>query len=52
MGRLKAPRHHVALGDCCCVALALRVSGEVETCDHPDFDPFVRQGVCPVRFLR
>jgi uncharacterized protein len=52
VGRLKSPRRSVPLGDCVCIVLAQRVSGEVVTSDHPDFGPISREGLCPVRFIR
>ena len=52
IGRLKSPRRSIPLGDCVCIVLAQRVSGEVVTSDHPDFDPISREGLCPVRFIR
>lgn len=52
VARLKSPRAHLPLGDCVCIAMAQRLSGELVPCDHPDFDPIASQGVCPVRFIR
>jgi hypothetical protein len=42
----------MSFGDCCCVTLAARLTGEVVTADHPDFDPLAATGACAVRFIR
>ncbi|MDQ3814878.1 MAG: type II toxin-antitoxin system VapC family toxin [Armatimonadota bacterium] len=50
-GRLKAA-HRISLADAFCLALARRISGEVVTTDHHEFDPLVPLGICPIRFIR
>jgi predicted nucleic acid-binding protein len=50
--RLKAAHRRVSLADCFCLALARRVSAELVTSDHREFDPFVPLGLCPIRFIR
>jgi len=41
-----------SFADCFCLAFALRVSGEVITCDHSHFDGIANDSICPVRFIR
>jgi predicted nucleic acid-binding protein len=41
-----------SFADCFCLAFALRISGEIVTCDHPDFDDIANHSICPVRFIR
>jgi PIN domain nuclease of toxin-antitoxin system len=43
---------HASLGDCYCMALALRESGTIVTSDHTDFAPIQQDGRCPVLFIR
>ena len=43
---------NIALADCFCVALAIRLEAEVLTADHRDFDPLVPLGLCPITFIR
>ena len=51
VGQLKA-RGRISLADCFCVALAVRVSGQVVTSDHGEFDPLVPLGLCSILFIR
>jgi PIN domain nuclease of toxin-antitoxin system len=51
VGQLKA-RGGISLADCFCITLAIRVSGEVVTSDHREFDPLVPLGLCPILFIR
>jgi PIN domain nuclease of toxin-antitoxin system len=51
-GRFKAAQRRVSLADCFCVALTLRVGGELLTGDHHEFDRIVPLGLCPIRFIR
>lgn len=51
VGHLKA-RGGIALADCFCVALASRLSCEILTSDHTEFDPIAAGGLCAVRFIR
>jgi predicted nucleic acid-binding protein len=51
VGQLKA-RGGISLADCFCVALAIRISGQVVTSDHREFDPLVPLGLCPILFIR
>jgi len=51
VARLKAP-HRISLADCCCLALARRVGGEVVTSDHREFDPLALLNLCPIQFIR
>ncbi len=48
----KAALRCISLADCFCLALALRVGGEIVTADHHEFDPVQQQGICSVRFIR
>lgn len=52
VGRLKAAHRPISIADCFCIALALRLGGEVVTSDHGEFDPLVTLGLCPIRFIR
>jgi PIN domain nuclease of toxin-antitoxin system len=51
-GRHKADYRRVSLADCFCIALAQRMSGEVVTSDHGEFDAIAPLGICPIRFIR
>ena len=51
-GRLKADHRRVSLADCCCVALARRVDGELLTSDHHAFDRIAPLNLCRLRFIR
>lgn len=51
VGQLKA-RGRISLADCFCIALAQKLSGEVVTSDHKEFDPLVALNLCPIRFIR
>ena len=51
ISRLKA-RGRLSIADCFCIALAQRLSGEVVTTDHHEFDVLVPLGLCPIRFIR
>jgi predicted nucleic acid-binding protein len=50
--RLKAAYRRVSLADCYCLALARRISGEVVTADHHEFDALMPHGICSIRFIR
>ena len=41
-----------SFADCFCLAFALRVSGTIVTCDHPDFNGIANDSICPVQFIR
>jgi predicted nucleic acid-binding protein len=45
-------RGKIALADCFCLALAQKVSGQVVTSDHAEFEPLVPLGICPIVFIR
>ncbi len=51
VGQLKA-RGGISLADCFCLALAIKLSGQVVTCDHGEFDPLVPLNICPIFFFR
>jgi PIN domain nuclease of toxin-antitoxin system len=51
VGQIKA-RGRISIADCFCLALAIRVSGQVVTSDHKEFDPIVPLGLCPILFFR
>ena len=51
VGKLKA-RGRLSLADCFCIALAQRLSCEVVTTDHHEFDPLVSLNLCTFRFIR
>jgi predicted nucleic acid-binding protein len=51
IGRLKAD-HRISLADCFCIALARRLSAELVTSDHREFDPLVPLALCTIRFFR
>jgi PIN domain nuclease of toxin-antitoxin system len=51
-GRHKTALRRVSLAECFCIALAVRVNGELLTGDHHEFDRIVPLGLCPVRFIR
>jgi PIN domain nuclease of toxin-antitoxin system len=44
--------HGLALGDAFCVALARRLSADVVTSDHAEFDPIASLGLASVTFIR
>ena len=44
--------HALSLGDCCCLALGLRLKAEVVTSDHHEMDAIVPLGLCPILFIR
>lgn len=50
-GKLKAGGG-ISLADCFAIALTQRVSGELVTSDHHEFDSIAAHGVCTVRFFR
>ena len=50
-GERKA-RGGIALPDCLCLTLAVRLQGRVVTSDHKEFDPIVPLGLCPILFIR
>lgn len=50
-GRHKA-RGRISLADCVCLALAQKLSAQLVTTDHREFDPIVPLGLCPVVFIR
>lgn len=41
-----------SLADCLCLEFALRVNGQVVTCDHLHFDRVANDSICPVHFIR
>jgi PIN domain nuclease of toxin-antitoxin system len=51
VGELKA-RGRIALPDCFCLDLAIRLGGRVVTSDHGEFDPLVPLNLCPIFFIR
>ncbi len=51
ISRLKA-RGSLSIADCFCIALALRLEGEIVTTDHHEFDALVPLGLCPIQFIR
>ena len=51
VGELKA-RGGISLPDCFCISLAQELAGEVVTSDHGEFDPLVKLGIVPIRFIR
>jgi PIN domain nuclease of toxin-antitoxin system len=51
IGELKT-RGHISLADCCCIALAQELGGEVVTSEHHEFDRLVLLGLCPIQFIR
>ena len=51
VGQLKRA-HTLALGDCFCVALAMRLGGEVVTSDHHEMNALVPLKICPILFIR
>lgn len=51
-GRIKADVRRVSLADCFCIALARRLSAEVVTAGHHEFDAIVPLGLCAIRFIR
>jgi predicted nucleic acid-binding protein len=51
-GRIKAVHRRVALADCFCIALARRLSAELVTSDHHEFDSLVPLSLCQIRFIR
>jgi PIN domain nuclease of toxin-antitoxin system len=52
VGRIKADHRPIALADCFAIALARRMSAELLTSDHREFDPLVPLGLCRIRFIR
>jgi predicted nucleic acid-binding protein len=51
ISRLKV-NGNISIADCFCIALAQRLSAEVVTTDHREFDPLVPLGLCPITFIR
>ncbi len=51
IGQLKRA-HTLSLGDCFCVAMAMRVGGEVVTSDHHEMNAVAPLGLCPILFIR
>jgi len=51
VSRLKV-KGNISIADCFCIALAQRLSAEVVTTDHRDFDPLVPLGLCRITFIR
>ena len=51
VGQLKRA-HTLALGDCFCVAMAMRLGGEVVTSDHHEMNALVPLKICPILFIR
>ncbi|MFO0951848.1 MAG: type II toxin-antitoxin system VapC family toxin [Isosphaeraceae bacterium] len=51
VGRNKA-RGKISLADCVCLALAQKLSAQLVTSDHAEFDPLVPLGICPILFIR
>ena len=52
VGRLKSIHRRVSLADCCCIALAQRLGGELMTSDRHELGPLEPLGLCPMRFIR
>ena len=52
VGRYKANIKKVSLGDCFAIALVNRITGEVVTSDHHEFDAISAGGICKVKFIR
>lgn len=52
-GKFKA-KQKISLADCFAIALAIREKATLVTSDHHEFDPIVKNGVCPipVTFIR
>ena len=51
VGKLKA-HGRISIADCFSIALAQKLSGEVVTADHHEFDAIVPLGIVPIRFIR
>lgn len=51
IGHLKRA-HTLSLGDCFCVATAMRLGGDVVTSDHHEMNALVPLGLCPILFIR
>jgi len=51
IGQLKS-RGRISLADCFCIALAQKISGEVVTTDHHEFDALVPLRIVPICFIR
>jgi predicted nucleic acid-binding protein len=51
-GRVKSVHRRVSLADCCAIALARRVAGELVTTDHSEMDPIAAAGVLSIHFIR
>ena len=45
-------RGRIALPDCFCLTLAGRMSAQVVTADHKEFDPLLPLALCPILFIR
>jgi hypothetical protein len=41
-----------SIPDCFCISLAQEFAGEAVTSVHGEFDPLVKSGVVPIRFIR
>lgn len=52
VGRLKSIHRRVSLADCCGIALAQRLGGELVTSDRHEMGPLEPLGLCPMRFIR
>lgn len=52
IGRLKANLRRLSLADCCAVALAIELGGEVVSCDRHELGPLHEAGICRCLFLR
>lgn len=48
----KADLRRVSLADCFAMALTQRLSAELMTSDHHEFDTIAAQGICPIKFIR
>lgn len=52
MGKLKGQIRKVSLADCFAIELSHKLSGQVVTSDHHEFDPLAVAGICRVHFIR
>ncbi len=52
-GKFKA-KEKISLADCFAIALSIRENATLVTSDHHEFDPIVKNGICPVyvQFIR
>jgi PIN domain nuclease of toxin-antitoxin system len=52
VGNLKGTIRRISLADCFAIALSEKLSADVVTSDHHEFDPLVATGICRVTFIR